>query len=77
MNCRKENDMKFRDYTITLRDSTGKIYELFINGECINEQIRTGASETEAVEGVEGNAFHNAIYRGDIGADAWAESINR
>jgi hypothetical protein len=50
---------------------------LFINGECINEQIRTGASETEAVEGVEGNAFHNAIYKGDIGADAWAESINQ
>ena len=68
---------KFKDYSISLRDSTGKTYELFINGECINEQLRTGKSETEAVEGVETNAFNNAVSKGEIGADALIDSINR
>lgn len=67
--------MKFKDYALTLRDSTGKTCKVYINGECINEQLRTGASETEAVEGVESNVFHNAIYRGEIGPDAWLEAI--
>ena len=69
--------MKFQDYTITLRDSTGKTYTVGINGDCINEQIREGVSEEQAVENVEGNAFHNAIYKGRIGADCWVDSINR
>ena len=69
--------MKFEDYAIILRDSTGKTCRLPINGDCINEQILKGVSEAEAVEGVESNAFHNAIHRGDIGADAWLDAIEQ
>lgn len=70
--------MKFhKDYALHMKDSTGKTCTLYINGACIDDQIRAGASESEAVEGVESNAFHNAIYRGDIGADAWLESIEQ
>jgi|688.fasta_scaffold675659_3 hypothetical protein len=69
--------MKFRDYSLTLRDSTMKTCEVFINGDCINEQILKGVSEEQAVEMVESNAFFNAIGSGDIGADAWIDSINQ
>jgi hypothetical protein len=69
--------MKFKDYALILKDSTGKTYAVGINCECINEQIRAGASESEAVEGVEQNACANAIYRGDIGADCWIESVEQ
>jgi hypothetical protein len=69
--------MKFKDYALILKDSTGKTYAVSINGECINEQIRIGASESQAVEGVEQNACANAIYRGDIGADCWVESVEQ
>lgn len=68
---------KVKDYSIILRDSTMKTCELHINGDCINEQILKGVSEEEAVETVESNAFFNAIGSGDIGADAWIDSINR
>ncbi len=68
---------KFKDYSITLRDSTGKTHTVGINGDCINEQIREGVSEGLAVESVESNAFRNAISKGKIGADAWIDSINR
>lgn len=66
-----------KDYTITLRDSTGKTHTLGINGECINEQIRDGVSEDVAVGDVEGNKIANAIYNKEIGADCWIESIDR
>ena len=69
--------MKFRDYSLTLRDSTMKTCKVFINGDCINEQILHGVSEEEAVEMVESNAFWNAIGSGEIGADAWVDSINK
>ena len=68
--------MKFKDYALILRDSTGKTHTVGINGECINEQIRAGASEDEAVGNVEDNKVANAIYNGEIGADCWIESIN-
>jgi hypothetical protein len=69
--------MKFKDYALILKDSTGKTCAVSINGECINEQIRSGAAEYEAVEGVEQNACANAIYRGEIGADCWVESVEQ
>jgi hypothetical protein len=68
--------MKFRDYSITLRDSTGKTHTVSINGECINEQIREGVSEDVAIGNVEDNKIANAISNGKIGADCWVESIN-
>ncbi len=64
---------KFKDYALTVRDSTMKTYKLCINGDCINEQILKGVSEQEAIEMVESNAFFNAIDRGDIGVDAWID----
>ena len=68
--------MKFhKDYALILKDSTGKTCSVSINGECINEQIRAGAAEYEAVEGVEQNSCANAIYRGEIGADCWVDGI--
>jgi hypothetical protein len=68
---------KFKDYSITLRDSTGKTHTVGINGDCINEQIREGVSENVAVGDVEDNKVANAIYNGEIGADCWIESIER
>lgn len=68
---------KFKDYTLTLRDSTGKTHTVSINGDCIEEQIRDGVSEDVAIGNVEDNKIANAIYNGDIGADAWVESIDR
>lgn len=59
------------DYSIDMQDSQGKTTRLFICGTSIDEIIDSGISEFEAREKVESNAFANAIYRGDIGADAW------
>lgn len=59
------------DYSIKMQDSQGHTTELFIAGASIDEVIASGVPEYEAREGVEGNAFANAIYRGEIGADAW------
>ena len=67
--------MKFKDYALILKDSTGKTCAVSINGDCINEQIRAGASEDEAVGNVEDNKVANAIYNGEIGADCWVEAI--
>lgn len=63
--------MTTTDYSLKMQDSAGRTVELFINGACIDEQIASGLTESEAREGVEGNAFANAIYRGEIGEDAW------
>lgn len=66
-----------RDYSITLQDSTGKTLEVAINGASIDNEISNGATQVEAVEGVEQTAFANAIDNGSIGADCWIVSINR
>lgn len=60
-----------KDYTIKMQDISGRICEVFINGTCIDEQLATGASLTEATEGVENNAVEIAIRQGLIGSDAW------
>jgi hypothetical protein len=60
-----------RDYSITLQDNTGRQYVLCINGDSIAELQATGMTLAESRESVEGNAFANAIARGNIGADAW------
>lgn len=59
-----------KDYTLKMQDSTGRICEVFINGSCIDEQLATGATITEATEGVESNAIEVAIRQGLIGSDA-------
>lgn len=63
--------MTTKDYAIQLQDGQGRTFELCINGACIDERIAEGASESEAREGVEGNAFWNAVAAGEIGEDAW------
>lgn len=65
-----------RDYSVTLQDSTGKTFAVSIDGATIDNEIRHGASESDAVESVEQNAFAAAIERGNIGADCWIVSIN-
>lgn len=59
------------DYSVKIQDSAGRTAELFITGACIDELIASGASESEARESVEGNAFWNAVERGEIGEEAW------
>jgi hypothetical protein len=59
------------DYSVTLQDTQGRTIQLFINGACIDEAVATGVAAWEARENVEGNAFANAIARGEIGEDAW------
>lgn len=66
-----------KDYTVTLRDTTGKTCVVHIGGDAIVYQMEHGASESDAVEGIEQNAFANAIQRGEIGEDCWVESYNR
>lgn len=66
-----------RDYSITLEDATGKTCTISINGACIDDLIKGGYSESEAVESVEQNAGDNAIACGKIAADCWIVSINR
>lgn len=58
------------DYGIILRDKSGRIVTLSIIGACIDDLIKDGYSKSEAVESVEGNAFQNAVARGEIGDDA-------
>jgi hypothetical protein len=71
----KQKPRKFTDYALILRDNTGKTCSVSIHADCINEQIRAGASESEAVGNVENNNVANAIYRGEIGADCWVDGI--
>lgn len=59
------------DYSLKLQDGTGRTFELSINGACIDEVIATGVPEYEAIEGVQNNAFWNAVAEGLIGEDAW------
>jgi hypothetical protein len=60
------------DYSVKMQDSAGRTCELYVNGASIDELTATGVPEYEAREGVESNAFENAIARGEIGEDAWA-----
>ena len=70
--------MKFhKDYALNMRDNTGKTCTLYITGACIDDLMRAGWSESEAIEDVESNAFWNAIYDGEIGEDAWLEPIEQ
>ena len=74
----KQKPRKFhKDYAIHMKDSAKKTCTLYINGACIDQLMRTGMSESEAIENVESNAFWNAISDGEIGEDAWIESIEQ
>jgi hypothetical protein len=57
-----------QDYSITMRDESGRTCILYINGASVDES---------SAESVEGNAFQNAIARGEIGDDAWAIEVSR
>jgi len=62
---------QIEDYSLIMEDSTGKRCTLYISGDCIREHIATGLPLMQAIEEVESNAFANAIWRKEIGADAW------
>lgn len=62
------------DYSIDLIDGEGRRCRLNINGACIDELVAAGVSRDIAVEDVESNAFCSAIYRNEIGSDAWVIS---
>jgi hypothetical protein len=63
--------MATADYSIKMTDRTCRVAVICINGASIDEQVADGYSLSEAVENVEGNAFQNAIARGEINDDAW------
>jgi hypothetical protein len=58
-----------KDYSITMKDSTGRTVELFINGDCIDEALAQGYSMDTTCERNETNKLENAIAAGAIGAD--------
>jgi len=62
---------KFKDYTITMQDDSGRTCVVSINGDCIAEQIKSGETESSARDNVENNAVDKAIYRKEISAGAW------
>ena len=64
------------DYGVTVRDHTGRVVTLSINGASIDELIRGGYSEAEAREAVESNTFQTAIYDGEIAPGAWQINPN-
>lgn len=66
-----------KDYTITMKDSTGRTCVLHINGDEVQDAIKGGYSEAQARCASEDNQFANAIYRGEIGTDAWLVSVNK
>lgn len=72
---------KFKDYSIRMQDSTGRVVTLYINGDSLNEMIASVKKDVAAGwrvdpvsvarEMVESDAFERAIYNKEIGADAW------
>ena len=72
---------KFKDYSIQMQDSTGRVVTLYINGDSLNEMIASVKKDVAAGwrvdpvsvarEMVESDAFERAIYNNEIGADAW------
>ena len=65
-----------KDYSVTLRDINGKECVVSIGADCINDLVRAGWSLEQATEGVEQNAFANAIHHGEIDENCWIESYN-
>jgi hypothetical protein len=64
-----------RDYTLTMRDSTGRVAKLYISADTINEMVGDDYPLYAAQEDVESNEFARAIADGVIGADAWLEEV--
>ena len=62
------------DYAMTMQDSAGRIATLYITGASIADAIAAGATESQAREGAESNAFGNAVAEGLLGDDAWIEA---
>jgi len=60
-----------KDYSITMRDSTGRIVILNINADTIVELTNDGYSLEQAQCCVQDNEFQNAISKGIIGDDAY------
>jgi hypothetical protein len=63
-----------KDYTLTMRDKAGRIVELYINADTINEMVDDDYPLYAVREDVESNAFARAIADGLIGEDAWVLS---
>lgn len=59
------------DYSLVMRDSAGREVSLPIASAELLEAVRHGASLYQATDGIESNAYRNAIARGLIGDDAW------
>lgn len=59
-----------KDYTITMRDDTGRVCAICVNGASIDELLAVGYTLNEAHESVRSNAFEVAVRDGEIGAQA-------
>jgi hypothetical protein len=64
----------FKDYAMVMQDSAGRIATLYITGASIADAIAAGATESQARESAESNAFANAIAEGLLGDNAWIET---
>lgn len=62
---------KYRDYSVTLVDGTGRTCELFINGDSVDAELAQGVNLEAAQENLESNAFWREVRAGHIGEDAW------
>ena len=60
------------DYSVTLKDHTGKTLVVYINGASVDEFVATGMSLERAKDEVEQDRFWAAIDNGDIAEDCWA-----
>jgi hypothetical protein len=59
------------DYSVTLKDGSGKTLVVYINGASVDELVATGVSLERAKDDVEQDRFWAAIDRGDIAEDCW------
>jgi len=59
-----------RDYGVTMRERSGRVVTLCINGASVYELIRAGYTSSAARQAVEDDAFARAIADGEISADA-------
>lgn len=60
------------DYSVTLKDRTGRTLVVYINGASVDELVATGVSLERAKDEVEQDRFWAAIDKGDIAEDCWA-----
>lgn len=60
-----------KDYSVTLKDSTGRTVIVYINGASVDALVAAGSSLERAKDDAEQDRIWAAIDRGDIADDCW------